>query len=105
MVRENNIFGLLGPNGAGKTTTMKIIIRQERPTNGFIIINRKAIDSADLSKEVGYCPQHDLFFKNITLREHLRFFGAIRGLKKIDNDRVSDKYDIIWISIEIDLIL
>ena len=94
MVKENNIFGLLGPNGAGKTTTMKVIIRQERPTNGFVLINGLEVNSSYLHKQVGYCPQHDTLFKKITLKEHLRFFAAIRGLKNKDIDRVCDKYDI-----------
>ena len=94
MVTENNIFGLLGPNGAGKTTTMKIIIGQERPTNGFVLIKGKAVNSAYLHKHIGYCPQHDTLFKKITLKEHLRFFASIRGLKSKDNEIVCNKYDI-----------
>ena len=94
MVTENNIFGLLGPNGAGKTTTMKIIIGQERPTNGFVLINGKSVNSAYLHKQIGYCPQHDTLFKKITLKEHLRFFASIRGLKSKEIDRICDKYDI-----------
>ena len=99
MVTENNIFGLLGPNGAGKTTIMKIIIRQERPTNGFVLIKGKALNSAYLHKQIGYCPQHDTLFKKITLKEHLRFFASIRGLKSREIDRICDKYDIHWIHI------
>jgi ATP-binding cassette, subfamily A (ABC1), member 5 len=30
----------------------------------------------------GVCPQHDVLFDQLTPREHLRFFGRIRGIPK-----------------------
>ena len=91
MVRVDNIFGLLGPNGAGKTTTMKMVIRQEIPDNGMILINGMEVKSTYLHKQIGYCPQDDTLFKNITLKEHLMFFATIRGHNKTDSERICNK--------------
>lgn len=33
---------------------------------------------------LGYCPQHDALWKNITVREHLECYAAIRGVPKQD---------------------
>lgn len=37
---------------------------------------------------MGYCPQHDAQWKNITVREHLECYAAIRGVPsgEIDQD-------------------
>jgi ATP-binding cassette subfamily A (ABC1) protein 5 len=36
---------------------------------------------------MGYCPQHDAQWKNITVREHLECYAAIRGVPASDIDR------------------
>ena len=91
LVEKNNIFGLLGPNGAGKTSTIKLIIGRERPTNGLIQVNGQTVDSNDIHKYIGYCPQHNTLWNEITLKEHLRLFAAIRGIRSQDIDNVCDR--------------
>lgn len=36
---------------------------------------------------LGYCPQHDALWKNITVREHLECYAAIRGVSFKDIPR------------------
>ena len=36
---------------------------------------------------MGYCPQHDAQWKNITVREHLECYAAIRGVPPSDVNR------------------
>lgn len=88
------MFGLLGHNGAGKTTTMKIITAEQAPTRGQVQIGGQNITSnmADAFKLLGYCPQHDALWKNITVREHLECYAAIRGVPYSDIPRVVDLY-------------
>lgn len=31
-------------------------------------------------KYLGYCPQHDVLWKNITVKEHIELYAAIRGV-------------------------
>lgn len=80
-VDAGEVFGLLGHNGAGKTTTMKIITAEEAPTRGRVQIGGENITSNmnDAFQLLGYCPQHDALWKNITVREHLECYAAIRG--------------------------
>ncbi|XP_065201451.1 uncharacterized protein LOC135832246 isoform X2 [Planococcus citri] len=82
-VGPGEIFGLLGHNGAGKTTAMKIIIAEEVPTEGNIQIKGTNIIQGSLGevfKYLGYCPQSDVLWKNITVREHIELYAAIRGV-------------------------
>lgn len=81
-VDAGEVFGLLGHNGAGKTTTMRIITAEEAATRGRVQIGGENITSnlSNAFKLLGYCPQHDAQWKNITVREHLECYAAIRGV-------------------------
>ena len=77
-------FALLGVNGAGKTTTFKSLTGEITPTSGEISINGLDIgrDFAKIRKLIGYCPQHDAIFEQMTVEEHLDYYARIKGIKK-----------------------
>ncbi|CAH1111719.1 unnamed protein product [Psylliodes chrysocephalus] len=93
-VDAGEVFGLLGHNGAGKTTTMKIITAEEAPTRGRVQIAGNSITSNMNSafQLLGYCPQHDALWKNITVREHLEVYASIRGVPYSDISRLVNLY-------------
>ncbi|XP_033331289.2 cholesterol transporter ABCA5 isoform X1 [Megalopta genalis] len=93
-VEPGEVFGLLGHNGAGKTTTMKIVIAEEAATRGRVHIGGHNINSnmSEAFRQMGYCPQHDAQWKNITVREHLECYAAIRGVPWGDIGRIVDLY-------------
>lgn len=81
-VKKGECFGLLGTNGAGKTTTFKALCGEVIPTFGMT-----KIAGYDLSKDmnrvrylIGYCPQFDALLDNLTAREHLELYAAIKGI-------------------------
>ncbi|XP_067014846.1 cholesterol transporter ABCA5 [Anabrus simplex] len=93
-VDAGEVFGLLGHNGAGKTTTMKILIAEEAATKGRVQIGGHFITTnlGEAFKVMGYCPQFDAQWKDITVREHLECYSAIRGVSDRDIPRVVDLY-------------
>ena len=93
LLESGHIFGLLGPNGAGKTTTMKIMICEEKQTEGTVLISGHKVKSfdTDIFKLIGYCPQHDALWKEITLTEHLRLYASIRGVPQTRIEYVCQK--------------
>ncbi|XP_025262179.1 ATP-binding cassette sub-family A member 5 isoform X4 [Camponotus floridanus] len=93
-VEPGEVLGLLGHNGAGKTTTMKIIIAEEAATRGRVQIGGHNINTsmAEAFRQMGYCPQHDAQWKNITVREHLECYAAIRGVPWSEVNRIVDLY-------------
>lgn len=93
-VESGEVFGLLGHNGAGKTTTMRIMIAEEAPTRGKVQIGGHNVTSnmAKAFQLMGYCPQHDAQWKNVTVREHLECYAAIRGVPSGDINRVVENY-------------
>lgn len=93
-VHSGEIFGLLGHNGAGKTTTMKLMTAEETPTRGIVRIcgHDVTTDMKKASQLMGYCPQADALWKNITVKEHLKLYAILRGVPSCDIDRVVNAY-------------
>lgn len=81
-VDAGEVLGFLGHNGAGKTTTMKILTGEIAPTKGQVSIAGYNITNCQSSafQMLGYCPQHDALWNNVTVREHIELYAAIRGI-------------------------
>ena len=77
---EGQITALLGHNGAGKTTTINILSGFYPPTSGNAFINGLSVlDNIELIRSnLGLCPQHNVLFDRLTVREHLRFFIKLK---------------------------
>ncbi|EAA07114.4 AGAP010416-PA, partial [Anopheles gambiae str. PEST] len=93
-VDAGEVLGLLGHNGAGKTTTMKIMTGETAPTRGTVRVagHSITINQDDAFKTLGYCPQHDALWKNVTVREHLELYARIRGVRGKDLNRLISTY-------------
>ena len=83
-VKKGEILGFLGPNGAGKTTTMRIITGYFPPTNGNAYVAGHSVldDPLSLKRQIGYVPENPSMYKDMRVKEYLRFVGAIKGVKK-----------------------
>ncbi|XP_057173828.1 ATP-binding cassette sub-family A member 9 isoform X12 [Ursus arctos] len=81
-VKKGEVIGLLGHNGAGKSTTIKMITGDTNPTAGQVILTGNS--EGDSLGFLGYCPQENVLWPNLSVREHLEVFAAIKGLKKGD---------------------
>ncbi|MFM9883027.1 MAG: ABC transporter ATP-binding protein [Burkholderiales bacterium] len=91
-VPAGSFFGLLGPNGAGKTTLISILCGILAPDGGAAHIRSasgEALNPRSARGVVGLVPQDLAFYPTLTVRENLRFFGAMQGLRgKLLNERV-----------------
>ncbi|XP_066249198.1 phospholipid-transporting ATPase ABCA3-like [Euwallacea similis] len=84
-VHKNQINVLLGHNGAGKSTIMNIITGMTNKTEGRIYINNKEIlNSSDITQSIGLCPQHNLFFGDLTIWQHMMFISMVKELTFTD---------------------
>jgi ABC-type multidrug transport system ATPase subunit len=48
------------------------------PTSGQVSVFGQ--DLNDVRNTFGVCPQHDILFDSLTVREHLEFYGALKGV-------------------------
>ncbi|KAL2092632.1 hypothetical protein ACEWY4_012430 [Coilia grayii] len=89
-VRPGECFGLLGVNGAGKTTTFKMLTGDEATTGGEAFIGGRSIlrELLKVQQSIGYCPQFDALFEDLTAREHLELYTRLRGIPWKDEERV-----------------
>lgn len=77
-------FALLGVNGAGKSTTFKSLTSEVQPTSGTIEINGVDINKrfSDIRKFIGYCPQTNPIFDDMSVEEHMQYYARIKGIPK-----------------------
>jgi ABC-2 type transport system ATP-binding protein len=74
------ITGLLGPNGAGKSTFMKLITGQLRPSIGTITIGGRPVwNNPEVFRRIGFCPEQDAFYEDMTGREFLTGLLGLYG--------------------------
>jgi ATP-binding cassette subfamily A (ABC1) protein 3 len=78
---NGQIFALLGHNGAGKTTTISMLTGLLEANSGRAEVRGIDIfnDMDEFRKNLGICPQHDVLFEFLTVREHLELFSAFKG--------------------------
>lgn len=64
---EPGITGILGPNGAGKSTFLKLITGQIKPNIGSVRISGQRVrNNYALFKTLGFCPEQDSFYDELT---------------------------------------
>ncbi len=80
-IKPGQVYGLIGPNGSGKSTTMKALLGLLAPTSGTCEIFGKNSLKTDSRKDVGYLPENPYFYKHLTGRETLKFYGKLCGMK------------------------
>lgn len=91
---DDQITVLLGHNGAGKTTTMSMLTGMFPPSRGTALINgcdiRNNIYGA--RESLGLCPQHNILFDELTVREHIVFYSRLKGLGEQEIETEVQKY-------------
>lgn len=82
-VQEGEVFGFLGANGAGKTTAMKLLTGLLSPTSGEGRVAGFDVykEAEKIKRNIGYMSQKFALYDDLTVRENVRFFGGIYGLR------------------------
>lgn len=89
---RGQIFVLLGHNGAGKSTTINMLTGMLPISSGTATVagNDVATEMDQVRKNMGICPQHDILFDTLTVREHLEYYGSLKG---VTADRLADEVE------------
>ena len=75
--KSGNLIGIMGGSGVGKSTLVNLLNGKLEPTSGRIHINGHSIFKAGQSGVIGYVPQDDLLFEELTVFENLYFNAQI----------------------------
>src|SRR5207247_6348850 len=76
------ITGLLGANGAGKTTLIKLLAGQLRPSLGEVLVCGIQAWSAAAKSHVGYCPDVDTFYEEMSGRTFVDTMARLHGFER-----------------------
>ena len=71
-IRRGEVVAVVGANGAGKSTLLQLCAGLLRASGGSI----------ERTPSFGYAPQLDSLAPLLTVDEHLRLFGAARGIRQ-----------------------
>ena len=83
-VGKGEIFAFIGLNGAGKTTTIKLLLDHAKPTAGKAYLFDIDARNSRARSKVGYLPDLPYFYRFLTARELLDYFGRLFGLSRSD---------------------
>src|SRR5881392_2900522 len=87
-IAPGEIFGVLGPNGAGKTTLLNMISTLLLPDAGDIVILGDSVVKTPerIRKKINLCSGNANFAWSLTIRENLRFYAMLYGLRGADRE-------------------
>lgn len=90
------IYGLLGPNGSGKTTLIRLLIGLARPSGGQARILGKRMPSRQTLAQIGYMPQAEALYPDLSVGENLSFFGRLEG--RVDPGSIDRVLELVELS-------
>ncbi|MCD4819286.1 MAG: ATP-binding cassette domain-containing protein [Candidatus Cloacimonetes bacterium] len=103
-IKKNKLMAIIGPSGSGKTTLLKTLIKDIIPNEA-----QMKIDNYDLytnfnffQKYIGYVPQDDLLFSNLTVYENLYFNARLRLSHINDREEIDKRITNILKQIRLD---
>lgn len=84
-IPRGGVTGIIGPSGGGKSTLMRCIVGVQRIQRGHIDVLGMPAGVSALRRKVAYTTQAPSVYKDLSVRENLRYFARILG---VDRTRV-----------------
>jgi ABC-2 type transport system ATP-binding protein len=104
---EPGVTGLLGPNGAGKSTFLKLLTGQIKPSIGTVrIFDQRIRTNQSLFRRIGYCPEHDSFYEEMSGWVFLTSLLKLQGFSAGEvRSRAEEALDIVELSADKDRLI
>lgn len=86
-LRAGETLVVSGPNGSGKSTFLRLLAGLQRPEAGQISYTTggAAYTPREATPLIGWVAPDLMLYRDLTARENLRFFAAVRGLRRDDD--------------------
>jgi ABC-type multidrug transport system ATPase subunit len=97
-IEKDECLAIIGHNGAGKTTLLSMMTGLLTPSGGTAVVCGYDIQY-ELEKVqglIGYCPQFNILWDELTAREHLALFAKLRNTP-VENreEMISEKLKLV----------
>lgn len=98
-IRSGDIVCLLGPSGSGKTTLIRCLIGAIKTEKGEIKYDDITIPNLKLMKSVGFMPQNDALYDDLTGEDNLKFFAGLSKMKgNVLKRRIDEVLELVKLS-------
>lgn len=83
-IASGETFGIIGPDGGGKSTILRILATLLLPDSGQGTVAGHDLvrDFRQIRRSIGYMPQRFSLYPDLTVKENMRFFSEIFGMKR-----------------------
>ena len=102
-IQSNEFVAIIGGSGAGKTTLMNAISGFDKECTGQIFFNGHSIKKEfELLKDmIGYVPQQEIIYENLTLYHMLRYTAKMKMPKDTDAQEVDKRINEVLEMVEL----
>lgn len=103
-VKPSEFVAFVGGSGAGKSTFMKCISGVDTPSSGLVLLNGENLynNYESLKYNIGYVPQEDIVYSNLTLHDMLKYTAKLRmpenSTKKERMQRIKEVLEIVQLT-------
>ncbi|KON84942.1 ABC transporter ATP-binding protein [Rossellomorea marisflavi] len=95
-IPAGTICCLLGPSGSGKTTLIRLMIGAIGADQGSIRFGDVPMPDMNMLKKIGFMPQNDALYDDLSAEANLTFFGGLYHLgKKALEERIDEVLAIV----------
>jgi ABC-type multidrug transport system ATPase subunit len=90
---RGSMWGVMGGSGAGKSTFLNVLMGKASHTGGAVKINGWSKDMNKYKKLIGYVPQDDIVFPELTVRENILHSARCRLPSSWRDKEIQDHVD------------
>jgi len=91
---SGQLIGIMGGSGVGKSTLINLLNGKIKPTNGKVHLNGHPIDIAAKKGVIGYVPQDDMLFEELSVYQNL-YYNAKVSFSDFSEERLERKVNEI----------
>ncbi|KAF2768920.1 putative ABC transporter [Teratosphaeria nubilosa] len=92
-ISRGSCWGVMGGSGAGKSTFVNALMGKIKTTSGDLRVNGHPKTISDYKKLIGYVPQDDIIFPDLTVRENILHSARIRLPSHWRDSRIQQHVD------------
>lgn len=103
-IDSNEFVAIIGGSGAGKSTLMNAISGFDKKKQGEVLFNGVSLEKnfPVLKNLIGYVPQQDIIYENLTLRRMLYYTAKLKMSKDITREEIDQRIKEVLAMVELE---